>query len=78
MQCCPDPGNGRNVSRSECDSVLRLTHCSFRIAPPLTISDDEIAEGISIMDEAFDFCIKRKAHADAALVEALNGMKMAP
>lgn len=31
---------------------------TFRIAPPLTITDDEIHEGISIMDEAFDFCLR--------------------
>jgi acetylornithine/succinyldiaminopimelate/putrescine aminotransferase len=31
----------------------------FRIAPPLTISEEEIAEGLAIMDEAFEFCLSQ-------------------
>lgn len=30
---------------------------SFRIAPPLTITDDEIREGVSIFDNAIAYCL---------------------
>lgn len=31
---------------------------TFRIAPPLTVTDEEIREGIDILDEAFAACVE--------------------
>ncbi|EIW70143.1 hypothetical protein TREMEDRAFT_30324 [Tremella mesenterica DSM 1558] len=46
---------------------------TFRIAPPLTITDEEISEGIAIMDAAFDWALK-----EAGMKEVVNGQKVIP
>jgi hypothetical protein len=45
----------------------------FRIAPPLTISEEEIREGLAIMDEAFEFCLEEERSRDIA-----DSQKVAP
>ncbi|RSH79699.1 uncharacterized protein EHS24_009351 [Apiotrichum porosum] len=35
---------------------------TFRIAPPLTITEDEIREGLAIMDKAFEECLAERAN----------------
>jgi 2,2-dialkylglycine decarboxylase (pyruvate) len=38
-------------------SIIRGGWGVFRIAPPLTISDDEIDLGLSIFEQAFKDCV---------------------
>jgi acetylornithine/succinyldiaminopimelate/putrescine aminotransferase len=33
----------------------------FRVAPPVTVSADEIKEGLRILDEAFEYVLKSHA-----------------
>lgn len=39
---------------------------TFRIAPPLTVSEDELREGIQIMDDAFAYVLGKEAEAAKA------------
>lgn len=47
----------------------------FRVAPPVTVSTDEIEEGLRILDEAFECVLKShgsKPKANGLVVPALD------
>lgn len=47
----------------------------FRVAPPVTVSADEIEEGLRILDEAFEYVLKGqgpKTKTNGVVVPALD------